>query len=199
MAGSRVRESVNESVGLAGEFRSLGKCRKGNGSGPDVGSDAMQDSGGCLETIESAIARDSSPLALALRDLGDWAGGRGTCLLIEHEELGEALIADQRWSLGREETLRQRQHFAVVDLRGTAGFRRLAVLVEPNGTEARLDPEGCALTIAALRVTEALSDIAEQFGDDTVSAAVSGGARMGEAAALGAGPRLGPELGRPRT
>ncbi len=117
----------------------------------------------CLDTIESAMMRPSSALSRALSQLGDNSGGRGTCLLIEHDDLGETLIADRDWTLGRDETLRNREHFALVDLRQDDGFRRFAVLVQPSGTEAGLDAAGCGLAVAALRVTQELADIAASF------------------------------------
>lgn len=113
-----------------------------------------------LQTIEDAIGRASSPLARALEALGEANRGRGICLLLEHEDFGEALIADRRWTLGRDETLRNREHFALVDLCQEHGFSRLAVLVEPSGEEGRLDAGACALTLAALEVTSALAEIA---------------------------------------
>jgi hypothetical protein len=113
----------------------------------------------CLETIEDAIGRSSSPLARALQALGEANRGRGTCLLLEHEEFGEALIADRLWKLGRDETLRNGDHFALVDLRQEHGFKRLAVLVQPSGDERELDEDGCALALAALEVTSALAEI----------------------------------------
>jgi hypothetical protein len=113
----------------------------------------------CLDTIESAMTRSTTALARALSTLGSCAGGRGTCLLIEHDELGETLIADRNWTLGRDETLRNREHFALVDLRQDEGFRRFAVLVEPLGTEAQIDDAGCGLALSALRVVQELADI----------------------------------------
>lgn len=126
----------------------------------------MEASVASLQTIEDAISRASSPLARALRALGDANRGRGTCLLLEHEEFGEALIADRFWTLGRDETLRNREHFALVDLCQEHGFRRLAVLVAPSGDERELDAGACALALAALEVTSALAEIAAPRGLD---------------------------------
>lgn len=134
-----------------------------------------------LQTIEAAIGRASSPLARALAALGEANRGRGTCLLLEHEEFGEALIADRYWTLGRDETLRNREHFALVELCQEHGFLRLAVLVEPSGAEGRLDAGACALTLAALEVTSALAEIAAPAdqGDPAVPVAAASGAAMG--------------------
>ncbi|MDH3263163.1 MAG: hypothetical protein OEM24_04120 [Paracoccaceae bacterium] len=120
----------------------------------------MDASAASLQKIEDAIGRASSPLARALHALADANRGRGTCLLLEHEEFGEALIADRLWTLGRDETLKNREHFALVDLCQEHGFRRLAVLVEPSGEEGELDAGACALALAALEVTSALAEIA---------------------------------------
>jgi hypothetical protein len=120
----------------------------------------MDASAASLQTIEDAIGRASSPLARALKALAEANRGRGICLLLEHEDFGEALIADRVWTLGRDETLRNREHFALVDLCQENGFRRLAVLMEPSGEECRLDAGACALTLAALEVTSALAEIA---------------------------------------
>jgi hypothetical protein len=121
------------------------------------GSDA------CIASIERAVTVASSPLARAMRDLAALCGGRGTCLLIEHEEMGETLIADRRWTLSREETLRRRDRFAIVDLRQESGLRRITVLVELPGAQDRLDEHGLRLTLAALQVTRVLADMAASF------------------------------------
>lgn len=123
----------------------------------------MQETDACLESIERAMSVATSPLARALRDLVRLTGGRGTCLLIEHDEMGETLIADRRWAWDRTETLRNRDHFTLVDLRQDDGFRRFAVLIEPSGTEDMLDETGLHLTLAALGVTHALAEIAATF------------------------------------
>jgi hypothetical protein len=141
------------------------------------GSDA------CIETIERSISVASSPLSRALRDLAGLCEGRGTCLLIEHDELGETLIADRRWTRGREETLRNREHFTLVDLRQENGFRRFAVLVEPLGSEDRLDEHGLRLTLAALGVTRMLADIAATF--DTAGGNMTDTGRAGRAGTSG--------------
>lgn len=118
--------------------------------------------GGCLDGIEAALARRSSRLSKALRHLGSHIDGRGTCLLVAHDDFGDALIADSRWTMNRDETLRVRKACALVDLRQEGGYR-LAVLVEPRGTEQLLDDEGCTLALAALCVTEALAEIASSY------------------------------------
>lgn len=123
----------------------------------------MDMSGTCLDTIENAIAEESSPLARALGALSAIVGQRGTCLLLEHEEFGETLIADSAWTLERTETLRHREDFAVVDLRQNQGFTRFAVLMQRVDGETVLDRDACALTMAALDVTAALADIAASY------------------------------------
>jgi hypothetical protein len=123
----------------------------------------VQGSDACLDSIERAMSAASSPLSRALRDLGSRIGNRGVCLLIEHEELGETLIADRNWAWDRADTLRNRDHFTLVDLRQDQDFRRFAVLVEPLGAEAELDEKGMQLTLAALGVTRALAEIAGSF------------------------------------
>lgn len=125
----------------------------------------MTGADGCLQTIEEALSRATSPLSIALRDLGSHIEGRGACLVVEHDTFGEALIADGRWSLDREETLRNCERLALVDLRQDCGVRRLAVLVEPLGSEARLDAAGCGLALAALSVTQALAEIAAPYDE----------------------------------
>ncbi len=131
-----------------------------------------------LSRIEDAIASPNSPLALALTDLGTCSRGRGTCLVIEHDEFGEAFIADPHWSHGRAETMEIREQVALVDVREGFGFKRLAILVEPSEDDGPLDAGGCALAIAALSVTEELARIATSGGsrhemnaDATVSSA----------------------------
>lgn len=114
-----------------------------------------------LARIEDAIASPQSPLSAALNDLGVRSKERGTCLLIEHEEFGEAFIADQHWGHGREETMQIRDRVALVDIREGFGFKRLAILIEPSEDDGPLDDEGCALAVAALTVTEELARIAE--------------------------------------
>ncbi len=117
---------------------------------------------GCLDSVEAELARRSSRLSRSLRSLGRQIDGRGTCLLIEHADFGEALIADSRWTKSRDETLSVRKACALVDLRQDDGYR-LAVLVEPRGTEVLLDQEGCRLALAALKVTEALAEITASY------------------------------------
>lgn len=135
----------------------------------------MQGSEACLNSIERAMSVASSPLSCALRDLGERIGGRGVCLLIEHEALGETLIADRNWAWDRGDTLRNRDHFTLVDLRQDQDFRRFAVLVEPQGDEDALDEEGMQMALAALGVTHALSEIAASF-DTTAPAQTETGA-----------------------
>jgi hypothetical protein len=137
----------------------------------------MDETVACLDTIESAMGESSSALSRALRALGAANRGRGTCLLIEHDTLGEALIADRLWTMGRDETLRNRDHYALVDLHHAHGFRRLAVLVQPSGDERDLDADACALTIAALEVTSALAELAEARPLAPAPAAVLGAGR----------------------
>ncbi len=117
----------------------------------------------CFEVIDRALSRPSSTLSQALRVLGERSAGRGTCLVLEHDVHGETLIADRAWSHGRAETLRKVGDFALVELCQEAGFRRLAVLVQPTGDEEQLDDAGLALTMAALDVTAALADITSQY------------------------------------
>jgi hypothetical protein len=113
-----------------------------------------------LSRIEDAIASPTSPLAVALNDLGACSNGRGTCLVIEHEDFGEAFIADPHWNHGRNETMEIREQTALVDVREGFGFKRLAILIEPSEDVGPLDEGGCALAIAALSVTEELARIA---------------------------------------
>lgn len=141
----------------------------------------MQGSEACLNSIERAMSVASSPLSCALRDLGQRIGGRGMCLLIEHADLGETLIADRNWAWDRADTLRNRDHFTLVDLRQDRDFRRFAVLVEPQGDEDVLDEAGMQLTLAALGVTHALSEIAASF-EPTAPAGMETGVPLRKAA-----------------
>jgi phage terminase large subunit-like protein len=125
------------------------------------GIDGMDMSHRCLHTIEGSLALASSPLALALGRVRDLTGRRGVCLLIEHEELGQTLIADAEWSRGRDETLAGSSDLAVVDQSGAESFRRIAVLVDPNGSATPDDI--CAVTFAALDVVTALAAITATF------------------------------------
>lgn len=121
----------------------------------------MQLSSQVLEKIEGSMDEPSSPLAEALRELAESCHSEGTCLLVDHEDFGEALIADPHWPFGIEDTNANRDRFAVVDLRDTYGFQRVAVLAAPASD--RLAPlESCKLVLAALRAIEAVSEIGIQ-------------------------------------
>lgn len=127
----------------------------------------MQTTEANLARIEDAMARPDSALAVALEDLGVCSRGRGTCLVIEHDEFGEAFIADPHWLYGRDETMEIRDRMALVDVREGFGFKRLAILIEPSEDDGPLDAGGCALAIAALSVTEELARIATSGSPQT--------------------------------
>lgn len=112
-----------------------------------------------LKRIEAAMDRASSPLVRALKMLGESNHDRGTCLVLEHEEFGEVLIADRFWRRDRAETLKDSVRLAVVDLSQEGAFRRIAVLVDPTGDEGVLDDGALALALAALDVAAALAGL----------------------------------------
>lgn len=126
----------------------------------------MQVSAHILETIDGAVSDQKTRLGAALHDLAVTSRGRGTCLLLDHSDFGEALIADQNWPLGLDETQRDRDRLAVVDLREGHGFLRIAVLAVPSSTGALLPIESCELATAALRAVEAVTEIATEFMAD---------------------------------
>lgn len=125
-----------------------------------------------LKTIEVSIEEPSSPLAGALRDLADSSQENGTCLLLEHEGFGEALIADPHWPYGLADTKNNRDRFAVVDLRGAYGFLRVAVLAAPAATGLLAPAESCDMVLAALRAIEAVSEIGTQVAADVLPSGI---------------------------
>lgn len=116
-----------------------------------------------LSAIEEAISSPNSPLSKALTELGAQSSGVGTCLVIQHEEFGEALIADGNWAHGREETIELCDDVALVDLHEGFGFKRLAILVEPSQDAGPSSVKRCAMAVAALSVTEELARIATSW------------------------------------
>ncbi|WP_343078973.1 hypothetical protein [Ostreiculturibacter nitratireducens] len=126
----------------------------------------MQVSAQVIKTIERAIGERSSRLGVALHDLSKSSRGRGTCVLLDHEEFGEALIADKNWRLSLDETQRNSERLAVVDLRELNGFVRVAVLATPQSDGAAAPAECCELAYAALRTVEAVAEITAAYPVD---------------------------------
>lgn len=109
-----------------------------------------------LDRIETATTVGAYALGGALGALTEATKGLGACLVVEHAALGEIVIADQHWSLGRDATLGRKEALAVVDFRDCASFQRVAVLVEGLGCDAELEQGGYDIAAAALDVVQAL-------------------------------------------
>ena len=122
-----------------------------------------------FDTIEGSIALQDNPLSRALGDLSELMSGRGSWLYLNHVEFGEAVISDGDWELDVEETLRDRDDLAVVDLRKDGpGFSRIAILTPRRDANEATTPTDCDVAMAALNAVEAITNIAIDDQDVTV-------------------------------
>ncbi len=116
-----------------------------------------------LNSIEHSVGAPQSQLADALRSLSERTLGRGTCLLLEHEDLGETMIADPSWPLDLAQTKDRSEQLALADVRSSRGFLRIAVLAAPLATGMTAPAHAAEMAMNALMAIEAVADIATQF------------------------------------
>lgn len=125
-----------------------------------------------IDALEAMMSVEGNPLADALVTLSVLAGGRGTCMCLEHAHLGVTVIADPSWQLDRELTLMKREHLSVVSLVGHEGFDKIAVLVgAPEGNVIAELKRDCAIVAAAIDVVASVA--AASASVDRVNRAVA--------------------------
>lgn len=119
-----------------------------------------------LDALEAMMSVDGNPLADALVQLSELAGGRGTCMCLEHADLGVTVIADPSWQMDREDTLRRRDHLSVVSLVGHEGFDKIAVLVgAPEDNVMAELKRDCGIVAAAIDVVASVAAVSATFAE----------------------------------
>ena len=123
----------------------------------------MQISTQMMQMINASLREPGSALSRAMRALRDGANGSGTCLLLDHDDYGQAIIGDADWPLNPRETREHRDRLSVADLRDDAGSLRVAVLSAPAPDQREPMAGRGDFLMAALQTIEVVAEIAAQF------------------------------------